>query len=177
MYSWMYGPGGVATDFANASNSLTSIAGSLTTKYISYQLFIFIIAVGVGLSVYFLLQMLSKLLANASDTYSNIHAANIEVRRHNQEEIGARIAIRLLSLVAWFFYWILTVKFILPYILVASKIRFQDFFIGTGWIYILLAFVVLSLTIHLNIVFMRFVTLRPRLFGGTDEVLAARLGK
>jgi hypothetical protein len=62
-------------------------------------------------------------------------------------------------------------------VLLASKIRLQDFFINYGWVDSLVAVIVLALTLHLHIVFMRFVTLRPRLFGGTDELLAARLSK
>lgn len=177
IYQQIYGPDGLATNFSHLTNSFSSFADALTAKYLSYQVFVFIVAVVVGVGVYFLLQMLSRALANVSDTYSSIHASNVAVRRHNQEEVGLRLAIRLVSLVTWFFYWLLTLKVILPYVLLASRVRFQDFFIGNGWLYALLAFVVLALTIHLHIVFMRFVTLRPRLFGGTDELLAARLSK
>jgi len=71
----------------------------------------------------------------------------------------------------------LTLKILLPYAILATQLTVEDIFTSYDWLYALLGVVVLALTIHIHVVFARLTLLRPRLFGGSDEIELAILEK
>lgn len=79
-----------------------------------------------------------------------------------------RLVIRLLALMGWTLYAALTVSSLLPYILAMSAAAkgAGDILLGIGYGAAAVGLAVVFLHIHL--IFLRLVTLRPRVFGGAQ---------
>lgn len=92
-----------------------------------------------------------------------------------QREWVLKLLLRASALFAWIIFITIFMKLLLPFSVLSFQVAGSGGFsfstITTG----LLGFVVLTLALHLHVVFLRSVLLRPRVIGGMDDILAAGL--
>ena len=175
LYDYLYGAQGLTTRLEESSDAFAAMAKSLSAQYITYELIVFIAAIVVGLIVYAILQSISHLLIGATYAYMEVQGAPKSNRLSVGMEIGARLFIRLASLVAWFLYWIFWSKVLFPFCIIASGLVFADLFADWVWAYGLLALFGMIAGLHVHVVFARLLLLKPRVFGGQNDIMAALL--
>src|SRR5688572_18131033 len=81
-----------------------------------------------------------------------------------------KVFLRLVITVAWIIYSVIYAQFIVP----VSTIGFSTVESNgwtAGWFHILLGFILLLVTTHLHVIFLRLLMLRPRVFGGEEAIL------
>lgn len=92
-----------------------------------------------------------------------------------QNQLRTKFAVRAAALFGWVIYTVLFSKLILPYAVLSFKIATDGAAditnVGTG----LLGGVILLVAWHIHVVFLRAFLIKPRAFGGSDDLLAARL--
>ena len=175
LYDYFYGPQGLTTRLEESSGTLAILAKSFSAQYITYELIVFVAAILVGLIVYAILQSISHLLIGATYSYMEFQGAPKNNRLSVGMEIGARLLIRTASLAAWFFYWIFWSKVLFPFCIIASGLVFADLFADWVWAYGLLALFGMIAGLHVHVVFARLLLLKPRVFGGQNDIMAALL--
>lgn len=91
------------------------------------------------------------------------------------QELITRIIVRLAVLLIWFVYAVFFLKLFLPFSVLCFKIATNGAWsmenIGIG----LLGTIVLIITLHIHVILLRGLLLKPRIFGGSDDLLAAHL--
>lgn len=90
-------------------------------------------------------------------------------------ELVSRIIVRLAVLLIWFVYAVFFLKLFLPFSVLCFKIATNGALgvenVGIG----LLGTIVLIITLHIHVILLRGLLLKPRVLGGSDDLLAAHL--
>jgi len=149
-----------------SSRGFHSLLDSIFTQNVAYNLLLVAGALAVALAVYMILSIVEKGLAGALESLVIVRQA-----RGKAKEVGERYGVRVLALVLWIIYLLFTFKTLLPVCLLSVKTGIG----AAGYGGIALAYAVLLLGTHVHVILVRLMYLRPRLFGGSDDYVAARL--
>lgn len=172
LYESLRGPHGLLTTIQK-SPDITLLTSSLLTNSMTYNLVILGVAGLIAAGVYAILQTLSRLIVNSYDTWHAVHDADSPITAEAAEkEIGARTAIRLLSMLLWIAFIFFFVKILLPYCIVAIQISIDNLLTWKA-LYGLAAYGALLMSLHIHVVFARLILLRPRVFGGRLDITEA----
>lgn len=117
----------------------------------------------VGTLVYFIVTGITGALGDAKAIGDELNYVHVR-RKELLHEVYVKSAIRLATLVFWLLYIVVFFRIILPYVLAAAQIAAGDVMAPQAWPYLLLSFVILTLSLHLHIVMLRLTLLRPRVF-------------
>lgn len=161
---YVFGPEGIVGRLREGSSSYEVIFGG----NISYSALIFSTAIFVGVTVYIILQLSSHLANDASAAWESLQAQT----ERGTREIAQRSGIRVAVAVIWLLYVTLFTKLILPWCILASQSGLNELTTVSGWALLVLASVSLWLATHIHAIFIRLIFLRPRVFGGSDALLA-----
>jgi hypothetical protein len=144
------------------------------TSSASYYVLVIAAATFVGLLIFGLLQMSSDVLYGSIEV---IEAARDKDQSYRQErrEVLYRLLLRLTALAGWTIYAMAFFSSLLPLYATINRIGLDDVRSHnyTGLAYCLAAGVLLMIIIHMHVIFLRLALLKPRVFGGVDEVIVA----
>ena len=171
LYEYFFGPQG----FITASQTSANLADSISLVFaspITYNIFVAIVAVLVGLIVYIGLESLSIAALGIADTWDIIHVNNREARLSMVREMSIRRSFRTVVVIVWCLYWLFFINILLPFCILSTKITTNEAITPEGASSIALGSLALFIGFHLHVIFMRLITLRPRVFGSTAAVLA-----
>jgi hypothetical protein len=167
IYDYLFGDTGLVTQLNHNQDGTVSTGGSLFGGAIGYNILILGTALFVGLVVYIVLQVLGRVANDASATWESLHAQT----ENGIRAIARRSVIRILVAVSWLIYLVMFIKIILPFCILASQVGIRELWSVQGFGYIAFGAVVLWITLHIHAIFLRLIFLRPRVFGGNDEIL------
>jgi hypothetical protein len=173
IYDYLFGPHGQITILEEGASGISAVFAALFSQPLGYDVLVFLGALIVGFMMYAILQVSSRGFFIVISTLLNVSLAQATgTKRALEIEIGSRIGFRLTTIVLWFLYWQLSLKIILPFCVLTSRVGTASLDTVSGWLYCLLSYALLVLALHLHVIFIRLFTLRPRLFGGRDVMLA-----
>jgi hypothetical protein len=175
LYEYFYGPQGLTTVLRQSTDSFSAFTKALSAQFITYEVLVFVAAVTVGFLVYFALQFISNLLSGATSMILEVHEADKKAKKFVAAEVFTRLLVRVGALIAWFFYTVFFMKVLLPFCILSVGMAIVGLFDNFAWAYAILGYIGLVAGLHLHIVFMRLVVLKPRLFGGHNEIMEAML--
>ena len=124
----------------------------------------------VGLMVYALLSTLGQTIAETEEKLKSlryIHARKAQI----EHDLILRLALRAIGVITAVMYGWLFVRLIFPFCVLASQIGFSNLSSISGWLYLLLSFGVLLLSLHAVVIILRIIVLRPRLYGDWDNLI------
>lgn len=167
-YDYLFGPYGLETYLWQHAAHATSVRDAFLASPIAYYIIVTLVATAIGFAVYVVLQLLG-VLSQAAHTYG-------QTRNRLHAVVSSRPLVRILGLLGWAAFGAFFFSTLLPFSLLSvqqgsERIRLHD--ISHGALYCLLAVGVLAWSLHLHVIFMRLVWLRPRVFGGDNEIEAA----
>lgn len=165
---YLFGKNGASTILTKTPDLLSASRSVLFSQPASYNAFIFIGAAIIGTVVFIVLQLFTRAATDVSDIFKQIHQAQGETKKELEQEIELRIGFRAAMVLLWIGYIIIFVKLLLPYIILIEQFGVTNFATATGWGYGLLGFGLLAASLHVHIIFMRLMLLRPRVFGGQN---------
>jgi hypothetical protein len=119
----------------------------------------------IGLVVYVAFSTIGHIFIETGQDIGSIHNAGAR-KAQLEQTILLRLAIRTASFLGLIFFGLLFIKLIFPFSILASRAWLGSLNTISGWLYGLLGLIVLVLSIHVVIVLLRFLLLRPRLLGG-----------
>jgi hypothetical protein len=155
-------------DLLFGDNAWTIQDTLLRGKY-TYFVLVIVAAIVVGMSVYGVLQGLGAAMHTTSD---ELHQMQDHTHRGVASEAFKRLMVRICSMCGWGIYIAIFLSSIVPItiVMVQAGLDGLDSFRPSTTTYFLLAFALLSLSLHLHVIFARLCALRVRLFGGDMEV-------
>lgn len=154
-FSGQYGLFSVVYDL---NRWLGQAAGSTT----AYNVAVIFVSALIGLGLYSLLEGTRHMITRAHLAVSETHYINRPAAVAGQQ-LGLRLGLRLVTLLAWIGYGFLFVTLLLP--LCTAFIQATPQTIGDIIVRNLAVDGVLALALHAHIVFLRLCLLRPRIFG------------
>lgn len=117
----------------------------------------------VGTLVYFLVTGIAGAISSAGEINNELHYVHVH-RKALLREVYIKTTIRLVILGLWLGYIILFFKFLLPYVIAAAHVGAGNITTFMGILYALLAMFILAVSLHMHVIMVRLVALRPRLF-------------
>jgi hypothetical protein len=170
-YDLLFGPYGFKNVVWQHSMVQTSWQDVLFSSHIVYYIALGGVAVIVGLTVFTILQAVGVVVHGSSEL---LHDA-LDTRRRASRELFYRLGLRVIALVGWGVYAAMFFSSILPAVMSLNQsgiLRFQaqDY---AGALDCLGALALLLAALHMHVIFLRTVALRPRIFGGENDVVVA----
>jgi len=123
----------------------------------------------VGLVVYLLAANIFAALHNVAKLKSELDYVNVD-RRELLMTAGVQLLIRLVVLGGWIAYIVFFFHHILPYCVAAALAGSGQSTSTQNGGYVLLAIVIMTLAIHLHIICLRLLLLRPRIFSNIHYI-------
>jgi hypothetical protein len=174
-YTYFFGPEGLVLALEKASGSITGFVGALSAGPFSYNFFVLLMSLAIGGVVYVLLKQLFRFISRATSALIDVEEATPgHSRKIVQLELGARIGVRAATLVGWLIYWFFSVKILLPFCVLISRVGINILPDPTSLTYGVGSLLLLALGLQMHVVLARLFVLRPRLFG-SDGVIATAL--
>lgn len=162
---YLFGRFGLVTTLQHSQGNLWSVVLDVFDKPFSYNIIVLLIAIVCGVIVYISLESVTRSVDSVHETWEEIHFAQGSSRRLMEAQLGTRWIIRLAALVGWIVYWIVWLSVIIPFCLIASRAIFDDAASINAWLYAGLGLIIAIVSIHLHVIFVRLILLRPRVFG------------
>lgn len=175
-YGYLVGPSSLSEFISQASSpSVSAWLHFLADSRVTYYILLCAFAAVVGLAVYTLLQVSGFIYSGSVELLHTTMDHRASQRSH-RVELLLRFGLRLLAMAGWTVYMVATLSVLLPFTVALERLGLADFrndaaLSGIGCY--VLAWLLLVITLHLHVVFMRLISLRPRLFGGTNEIVVA----
>jgi hypothetical protein len=165
-YDNLFGAYGLKTYVWQHSIEATSWGNTFLGSSIAYYILVGAAATVGGLTVYTFLQSLSLLFAGGRHIWSELTVLG-STRRAIVRELVARLVLRTISLIGWGVYTAFFFSTLLPFVIVLNQTGVDTVSAGQmlGWLYCVGAVLLLGIALHMQVVFMRLLLLRPRLFG------------
>lgn len=123
----------------------------------------------VGIVVYICAANIMRALSNTAEMKSEmeyVHANKHDIIVSAIEELGFRIG----ALLAWVVYIVFFFRHIVPYCVDLSLVGAGQLHTVTGYGYVMLSIVVLAVSLHINVILLRLLLLRPRVFGSVEYI-------
>lgn len=158
LYDFLYGDFGVVTALEQSPEGLQELQDSLSTSPILYGIVILLLA-GVAARAAFV-------FVHSLKATGQFYASTADEKQATLHQI----LVRGLVLVSWIVYSVISVMIIFPFCILLSRIGAESITTAGGIIMNLEALLLLVLSIHFHVVFMRLFLMRPRVFGGAAAI-------
>jgi len=169
-YDYVFGAYGFKTYIWQQSASITAFRDTMLNSSVAYYVFVALAATAVGLIVYAGLQFLSLL-------FSWRHWSGLDSLGVNRSEIARelfrRLCVRVATMLGWAVFGACFFALLLPMVALLSQMgvdHIQEGMKFLGGLILAAAVVILALALHLQVVFLRLVLLRPRVFWSAQAV-------
>ncbi len=148
-------------DFIQASHDTVSLfTDNVFSNHTLTKVLFFGFWMMIGLFAYISVVSVASLIGEAGQDIATEHYMHAQAKRV-KEQFLLRMAMRGAALLAILLWGWVFLRFLLPFSVLAVRVGLND--LGSGF-YALLGVIVLWFSLHLIIVLLRFLTLRPRVF-------------
>lgn len=163
-------PSQVSLLFAQLHTNLNSDRPQLDMSFLDlpivYNIVIIFAAIVAGILVYISLETVTRGMRGARNSIAEIKfAKTATVKTALGLEFSARLALRLGAVIGWVTYAAFWLGVVLPYAILVSRLGLSETSLFTASLYIFDGLILLGLSIHLHVIFVRLFLLRPRIFG------------
>lgn len=168
-YDYFFGNEGLVTALQSSRGSGPVIGQALASKTMQHTMLIALGAALAGVALYVLVRALIRLIGSVSMTVNEMRAVDTPAKRAIEHEMVRRLGVRLLVLLVWTLYTFVFIKVVLPFCILASEVGLDQTSRPTmAMAYLLFAFALLFVSLHLHVIAMRLLLLKVRVFGSPD---------
>lgn len=163
LYDRIFGAQGLSATLQSIDD-IRSSSGILFSGPLVYNLIIILQAAVLGIAVYFGLILIHLAYSSAKTTFITLIKSDPAAKKALELELWEHILLRLTVFVAWCFYLLVFVKIVIPF----AGLTVQAMLEGLSWqslSYAFGGFVILVIALHIQVMLVRLLMLRPRLFG------------
>ncbi|MET1033155.1 MAG: hypothetical protein ABWX94_01515 [Candidatus Saccharimonadales bacterium] len=175
-YDYLFGPYGLTTVLQNSTNALSAVNGVFSSPA-AYNVAVALFALFIGLLVYVFLEGMDHVATKTSNAFQEVELISDQViKKRAEHQAELRLGLRLATLVVWIMYLIFFARVIVPFcILIARLDTTQYLLTWHNVIAPLIGLALLLISMHVHVICMRLLVLRPRMFGG-ESVIVGRGG-
>lgn len=172
LHQYLFGPYGLTTVFQHSANALSAVNGVFSSP-VAYDVAVAVFALFIGLLVFVFLEGADHVSAKAAGALNEVnYITNARIKKQVEKQAEIRLGLRLATLVVWICYLVFFARVIVPFaILIARDDHGAMWSIRNFWS-ACLSGLVLFIALHVHVILMRLLVLRPRLFGGEDVIIS-----
>jgi hypothetical protein len=161
VHDYFLGSEGLVTLLRDPNNSAGSALTGLFNQSNINNVVTLLAALGFGVIVLIVLEIIRRARADAGPI--------------TRWEARLRFMTRLSVVVLWLVYFVVTLKIIFPFCILASEVGVHALWDIKGLVYLLFGLLLLSLSFHVHVICMRLFLLRIRVFGGEEALMRAEM--
>jgi hypothetical protein len=165
-YDDLFGVGSLKTTLLQTPDHLTLLRHAILGNGNStYYVLLGLAGILVGVTTYVIIGSVMRAKEAATDIALEMHRPERAFHASANQAL-LRLAVRSASLVGWALYIVLWLNLLMPYctLLLENAIDSVVAHEAVGYIPILVSYVLITISLHLHIIFLRLCFLRPRLF-------------
>lgn len=169
-YEYLYGSNSSAMLIETSRSSIAVFNETVFGNTVLNKFLFFIFWMVIGLIVYVFVSGVGAGVTTAEQAVNEskfVHAQKLRMG----SELGLRVVLHIIGAGLLFVFTYLFIKILFPFGVLCARIVAGDLKNPTSWLYALLGFVVLAASMHLATILIRFLLLRPRIFGGYEDIL------
>lgn len=169
-YDYLFGAGSSTTLIETSRSTIALFNETVFGNTLLNKLLFFVFWMAIGLIVYVFLSGIGSGVSSAEHTIEEsnfVHAQKLKMG----SELGLKVVLHIIGAGLLLVFLFLFFKILLPFGVLCSRILAGDLSNLNGWLYALLGFTVLLTSFHIGTMLIRFLLLRPRIFGGNEEIL------
>ncbi len=170
-YDYLFGSGSSAALIETSRSSISLFSEMIFGNPLLNKILFFMFWMVVGLIVYLLISGIGAGAAGAEQALKEsgfMHAKRAKISR----DLIFRIILRLIALGLLVIYGVLLIRILLPFGILSARIVAGNPGQVNSWYYGALGFIVLVGSFYVSLVLLRFLMLRPRIFGGQEDLIA-----
>jgi hypothetical protein len=171
LYDYLFGSGSSSSLIETSRSTIAIFSDAFFGNPFLNKILFFIFWMLIGLIVYLILSGLGAGAAEAGRAMEESHYVHAEKQRISSD-FRLKLILRLIAGGLIVFYAVLFIKVLLPFGILCARIVAGGPGNASSWVYGLFGFLVLSGSFYLWLVLLRFFTLRPRLIGGWEDIIA-----
>lgn len=163
LYEYLFGANSSAELVSSSKGVLTTINDAVLGNSALNKILFFAFWMLVGLVVYIAIYAMSRSATTAAEDIKESLYTNI---RHDDavKSIAVRTAVRASVIILWIMYSVAFVKKLAPFCIELARQGGSSLTLLSGWLYVLSGLLVLSVCLHVHVIFLRFTMLRVRVF-------------
>jgi hypothetical protein len=169
-YQYLFGPGSSVELIETSRSTVAVFNETVFGNPALNKILFFAFWMVIGLVVYLIITSFGAGLSIAERAIEELRFVHAE-RERITSELFARLVLSLIGLGLGIIYTVLLIKILLPFGVLCSRIVAGDPGLISAWGYGLLGFVVLSCSLYFGMILLRFLMLRPRIFGSVEDVV------
>jgi hypothetical protein len=175
-YDTLFGTYGLQGYISERSSGVMTLQNTLLASPVAYYVLVGGVAIAAGMAVFTLLQI-AGLLFRSTTLFMHDAIQGRSARVTFWGEQFVRLGIRVLALVGGAVYAAAFMSMILPFSILLNQTGVEGLNQKNpvGAVMCVSALLLLLIALHLLLVFARVIALRPRLFGGDQEIAAAEV--
>lgn len=170
---YLFGESGIVTILLAAPDWSVFLRTAVLNSPMTYNALIIAAAAAIGFIVYEVLEISRRTANGSANLWYRLLSPTADIKAELRANI-VRLQVRIMAILSWTLYWIAFMALLVPFCISLLQLGIDSISLGSlwGWLLALLAAVLFAFCIHLHIVFIRMVLLRPRIFGGVAVELA-----
>lgn len=171
--SYLFGPSGLATALLTAPDLSSLLSSAVFRSPITYGVIIFAAAIIIGFLVFEVLEGSRRVVRQSSVLWYRLHSPHEGLKAASQATL-ARLGVRITAIFGWMLYILIFLTIIMPFCAALFELGVGNILTNSawGWVFSSCATALFAGCVHLHIVFLRLVLLRPRILGGIDIEMA-----
>lgn len=169
-YDYLFGAGSSVTLIETSRTTFAVFNETVFGNSTLNKILFFVFWMSIGLIVYVIVSGVGAGVSSAEHTVEEANFVHAQKLRMGSE-LGLKVVLRFIALGLGLIYLVLSYKVLLPFGVLCARILAGDLSNLTNWLYGLLGFVVLCGSFYLGLVLLRFLLLKPRVFGGWEDLL------
>jgi hypothetical protein len=170
LYDVLFGPDSSVELIQSTRGTVNAIYQTAFSNSILNKIIFFVFWCLVGLLVYTLLSGIGKTTSAIAETNQRMHYLNAK-KTQLEQQLGLRLIVYSMAALFGFLYSIFFIKTLFPFSILCARIGVNTLNSIGGWGYLLAGFIVLSVSFHIFIVVVRLFLLRPRIYGGWEDII------
>jgi hypothetical protein len=169
-YQYLFGPGSSVELIESSRSTIAAFNEAVFGNPVLNKILFFAFWMVIGLVVYVILIGLGSGLSVAERAVEELRFVHAQKDRITSE-LGIRVVLALLALGLGIIYLVLLFRVLLPFGVLCARIVAGDPGMTSVWGYGILGFLVLSGSLYFGMVLLRFLMLRPRIFGSVEDIV------
>lgn len=163
IYNYLFGKDSSAELIASSQSTLEALNNTILGNSLLNKILYFVFWMTIGLIVYIILYAVMRGTGEAAEDLKETTYANIK-RSKLMEDFARKSIVRLAAISGFIVFNIVFLKFLLPFSSLAAQNASEKPFGPGNLVYGLMGFAVLVISFHVEVVLMRLILLRVRIF-------------
>lgn len=160
----LHGSDGVVSGFEQSKSFIDEMNHLIFGNSILNNVLFFVFWICLGLMSYFVVSFIGQSYETITKHVEKMKYVNAQPKKA-VHSLVQRLAVKSVVLIVWLLYCFLFLRFFVPFSILSTRVGLSELPSGQGVLFLIVAYLVLLVCIHLHAILLRLFMLRLRVFG------------